>query len=260
MPADLDWPLRAAFQPKSAGPSTGPLERLSQSEREVRNREWPLSFVAQIDFAELHAVSALDGFPSTGRLLFFCDAFDWPWGEQEDQARAHVIFTQAPRERLERKPFPPAFDEPLAKELMPRGYGFKPRRLRPMAWLLPPRPAFIGQYDWPDWTVADDEACRQFWYAVYARWPETFGLDGQAEIHQMGGIALSIQEPVETACAQYAGEGPASADDWQLVLQIDSDIEAGMEWGDSGRLYVCARKQDLGAARFDRCWTILQCY
>src|SRR5438477_331689 len=79
-------------------------ERARQATTDVRNQEWPLSFVAQVDFADLQAVCALDGFPATGRLLFFCDPFDWPWGEAEDQARARVIFTQQPLERLERKP------------------------------------------------------------------------------------------------------------------------------------------------------------
>jgi Domain of unknown function (DUF1963) len=41
----------------------------------------------------------------------------------------------------------------------------------------------------------------------------------------------------------------ARASEWQLVLQIDSDIEVGMEWGDIGQLYLCARKEDLAARR-----------
>ena len=50
------------------------------------------------------------------------------------------------------------------------------------------------------------------------------------------------------------------ADRWQLVLQVDSDSDAGMQWGDAGRVYVCIiRKEDLAACRFERCWTILQC-
>jgi len=52
----------------------------------------------------------------------------------------------------------------------------------------------------------------------------------------------------------------ARAGEWQLVLQIDSDIETGMEWGDMGRLFLCARKEDLAARRFDRCWMVMQCY
>jgi uncharacterized protein YwqG len=52
----------------------------------------------------------------------------------------------------------------------------------------------------------------------------------------------------------------ARAAEWQLVLQIDSDIRVGMEWGDAGRLYLCTREHDLAASRFDRCWIVMQCY
>src|SRR5215510_4121741 len=31
-------------------------------------RPWPLTFVAQIDFAEIHSAGGLEGFPSSGRL------------------------------------------------------------------------------------------------------------------------------------------------------------------------------------------------
>ena len=61
-------------------------------------------------------------------------------------------------------------------------------------------------------------------------------------IHQVGGTAFSIQEPVEAECAKFAGDAAEATDNWQLVLQIDSDIEVGMEWGDVGRLYLCAQQ------------------
>jgi uncharacterized protein YwqG len=79
-------------------------------------------------------------------------------------------------------------------------------------------------------------------------------------IHQVGGTAFSIQEPMEAETANFAGDAPAMADNWQLILQISSDIDAGMEWGDMGRLYLSARKQDLIARRFDQCWMVMQCY
>ena len=307
MPPDVDWPTRPPLEGREiAGPVPGRVllgprhwlhrlfrtadwkrvseqwERARQAERDIRNRAWPLSFIAQVDFAELHAVHPLDGFPAAGRLLFFCDPFDWPWGERDDQAQMRVIFTELPAERLQRRRYPREFDEPAASQVMPRGYVFKPRTLRPTAWLLPPPLGFAGQprawapSEWPAWPAYD-----RFWGDLYARHPETFGPRGES-IHQVGGIAFSIQDPVEVECARLADgrsrpralwrELPdeftqeqraahlARAEDWHLVLQIDSDIEAGMEWGDVGRLYLCARKDDLAACRFDRCWMVMQCY
>jgi hypothetical protein len=149
---------------------------------------------------------------------------------------------------------------------MPRGFVFKSRILRPTAWLLPPpdgsrellalqaREPGAWAYQGPAFSAYD-----RFWSDLYARHPEQFGAQGDM-IHQVGGTALSIQQPVEAEVARFAGDAPERADDWQLILQIDSDIEAGMEWGDVGRLYLCARKHDLVARRFDRCWMIMQCY
>jgi Domain of unknown function (DUF1963) len=292
MPPNVEWPTRPPFKAKfdSAGPMPGRVllgsrhwlhwlfrtqrwrqavqgwERSRQAERNVRNRAWPLSFVAQIDFAELHAVHGLEGFPLAGQLLLFCDPFDCPWGEREDLTRMRAIFTEAPAKRLERRRAPQEFDAPEASRLMPRGYVFKPRALHPTAWLLPPprgsRELHRLEVENPDaWQGEGDVslAFRQFWDGLFAKHPDTFGPHGEM-IHQVGGTAFSIQEPVDLACVRYARNSAEVAENWQLVLQIDSDIEVGMEWGDVGRLYLCARKSDLAARRFDRCWMVRQCY
>ena len=292
MPCDIDWPMRPALESNDdwSGPLPGRVllgsrhwlhrlfrterwkqasqawERSRQAERSIRNRDWPLSFVAQIDFAELSAVRVLAGFPSAGRLLLFCDPFDWPWGERADQARARAVFTEQPIERLRRRRAPLEFVEPEAREVMPRGFVFKPRILQPTAWLLPPplRSRELNRLRaeqpsaWKHNGPAFSAYC-QFWDDLCARHPDVFGDQGQT-IHQVGGSAFSIQEPVEQETAKLAADAPAMAADWQLILQISSDIDAGMEWGDSGRLYLSARKQDLTARRFEQCWMIMQCY
>lgn len=51
----------------------------------------------------------------------------------------------------------------------------------------------------------------------------------------------------------------AGAGDWRLLLQIDSDDDAAMMWGDVGRLYFLIREDDLASSAFDRCWFELQC-
>jgi hypothetical protein len=311
MPPDVDWPTRPPVigELGHAGPFPGKImlgrwqwlhrligtrrwkdamggwQRSQQAERDIRNRIWPLSFIAQVDFAEVHAAQALDGFPSSGRLLFFCDPFDWPWGKREDQARMRIVFTESPAERLERRRPPQEFDEPEARLLMPRGYVFRPRGLRPAAWLLPPPSRSPQLLDLEAenaeaWTYEGhaSSAYGRFWRDLFARHPETFGPNGDM-IHQVGGTAFSIQEPVEAECVKFVEHAPkrkgrrrdpemyrpsteqlARAGEWQLVLQIDSDIEVGMEWGDVGRLYLCARAHDLAVGRFDRCWMVMQCY
>ena len=51
----------------------------------------------------------------------------------------------------------------------------------------------------------------------------------------------------------------AGATDWRLLLQVDSDEQTGMMWGDMGRLYFMIHKDDLQYRRFDKVWQILQC-
>lgn len=47
---------------------------------------------------------------------------------------------------------------------------------------------------------------------------------------------------------------------WQLLLQLDSDDQAGMMWGDCGRLYFWLRRTDLIRRAFNRTHLVLQCY
>jgi uncharacterized protein YwqG len=51
----------------------------------------------------------------------------------------------------------------------------------------------------------------------------------------------------------------AGAVQWRLLLQVDSDQDAGMLWGDVGRIYYWIRAQDLAARRLGQAWLILQC-
>ena len=50
-----------------------------------------------------------------------------------------------------------------------------------------------------------------------------------------------------------------TATDWQLLLQIDSDDNAGMMWGDVGRIYYLTTLEHMKNKEFDAAWMILQC-
>jgi hypothetical protein len=315
LPPEVPWPWRPALPSGGWKELPQNLQELLHLEMAHEARSWPLSFIAQIDFAEIHSAGGLEGFPSSGRLLFFCDPGSYPWGATtKDQACASVMFIQEPTDRLGRRDFPAELNHPRGFE--PRHYMFRPRRLTPRLWLLPPPDGSrellaLGEVlTGPDWRrrwAAEWEAYERFWRDLAARHPGAFGAHWPSTggvIHQVGGIAFSIGNPVETDCVKFAEddysnhpmekawyklvrtrEGPPDewpdfeeqwqartafearerathferADAWQLVLQIDSDPAAGMQWGDAGRLYVCIRKRDLAERRFDRCWTRLQC-
>ena len=80
---------------------------LFRSFKDHLGRSWPLSFVAQIDFAEIISAGGLEGFPSSGRLLFFCDPIE-TWG----MTGASVMFIIEPTHRLGRRDFPVEFSDP----------------------------------------------------------------------------------------------------------------------------------------------------
>ncbi|MBT30166.1 MAG: hypothetical protein CMO01_10950 [Thalassobius sp.] len=51
-----------------------------------------------------------------------------------------------------------------------------------------------------------------------------------------------------------------NAENWSLLLQIDSNDALNMMWGDSGRIYYWIKNDDLLNRNFDNCWFCLQCY
>lgn len=82
--------------------------------------------------------------------------------------------------------------------------------------------------------------------------------------HQVGGHAFPMQSRVEADLAvmslrasgvtgiDYTSPGIRErAKEWQLLAQIDTDDDAGMDWGGQ-RLYFLIREEDLNARRFDR--------
>lgn len=56
-----------------------------------------------------------------------------------------------------------------------------------------------------------------------------------------------------------AAELRNGAADWRLLLQIDSQDEAEMMWGDVGRIYFWIKDTDLANRDWELSWLILQC-
>jgi uncharacterized protein YwqG len=51
----------------------------------------------------------------------------------------------------------------------------------------------------------------------------------------------------------------AAGEPCPLLLQLDTDDDAGMMWCDVGSLYFWIREQDARAGDFSKIWMILQC-
>jgi uncharacterized protein YwqG len=218
----------------------------------------PLAFIAQLDLAQFAAGSPLGDLPLAGWLLFFYDARQQTWGfDPNDRGSAAVVYL--PPDTVARpRPLP----DPLNEE-----GRFGQCAVRDLRTVLT-----LPGYDSPLVEALAFSKAEQSSYVDNVL--QSLNAEGQV-YHQLGGHAEPIQSDMQLEC-QLASHGiycgnpagyqdprraalePGSVD-WRLLLQIDSDDNAQMMWGDVGRLYYWTRKQDLAARRFRDSWLILQC-
>ena len=216
---------------------------------------WPkwktghLTFVAQVNLAELPANELL---PRVGMLSFFYDREQSAWG-----------FDPKHKEGFRLWHFPEVSQLVRTTEPEPSGFSCAQFSFEPFLSLPDPsaksaRDLFLER--------KDREQYRNF---LGKR-------AGPAAQHQILGWPHVIQDEMELECqlvtnGLYLGdlsgykdprrkELEPGADDWTLLIQIDSDDKAKMMWGDGGMLYVWIRRQDLAARKFEKAWTILQCF
>jgi hypothetical protein len=72
-------------------------------------------------------------------------------------------------------------------------------------------------------------------------------------VHRSGGHpdALQGDMPVRIESALRGADVTEPVGQWQLLLQVDSEPQAGMQWGGDGRLFFWIRAADLAAGNFD---------
>lgn len=254
LPEHLVWPAAAIWH-TDLFPAWGQ-SHFGGRPKLPANFEWPtfhgrpLDFLLQVDLAELAGIRTGLDLPATGRLLFFYDTKEQPWGlapAHAGSARVVHIPEGAASERDQRAP--------------ESSVCFKPYHLRQITTL--PNP----------WSVWVDE--------MHLTADQRFALDEEQRPHyhagaQIGGHPDIIQDASmdlesELASSGYdRGDGPFSpysetentrlAKQWRLLLQVPSDESLGMSWGDDGTIYFWIREADLAKRDFSRVWVILQCF
>lgn len=209
----------------------------------------PLAFVAQLDLAELRQTGGPEWLPQKGALYAFYD--------EEGAGRAdHTRILFSPD--AERAPLAP----PAA---LPKRLRFAERRVGFRRTLSIPSPQWLGvdvrEIDFGD---ADLDVLNE---AV----SDSLGDRPQ---HRVGGYPAEIQEarmPLECEHLSRGLRPPAygedvapdvqrAAEEWRLLLQVDSDRALGMNWGDAGRLYVFVREADARVADFSHTVALWQTY
>ncbi|HZI81699.1 MAG TPA: YwqG family protein [Vicinamibacterales bacterium] len=211
----------------------------------------PLTFLACLDLASLHATLPVPWLPATGRLLFFYDAEKQPWGfDPKDRGSWAVM----------RAGDGPDVASPAAVTALARHAVTFTKIDSYPSWERPEVTA-LGLTD------AEAEILIDASDAVF----------GKAPHHQVGGFPDPVQgDEMELECqlvshGLYCGDSSGylsrqaatlrdGAADWRLLLQVDSDDDLGVMWGDGGILYFWIREEDARAGRFDQAWVVLQCH
>lgn len=212
----------------------------------------PLAFVAQFNLAEVAPLAEESGLPREGALYVFYDWNEQPWGfEPEDCEGWRIVFLLPEDLHTLDELEPPTQDPescPFFKEVFLRFYR---RRTLPGP-------------DSPELEALDlDHDDLDAYYDIIGELEEE-----HRPLHQFFGYPNQDQstdmpaQAAELASQAFPDPPPPSrpdGDEWLMLLQIDSDEEAGFMWGDLGRLHFWIRRDDLRLRRFERTWMFLLC-
>ena len=224
-----------------------------------RWKDTPLAFIAQLKMVDVTKHDLTGALPQSGLLSFFYDARQETWGfDPDDRGSWQVLFFEDDQPVL-RRTQPP--------DDLPEESRFKPCKL-----------AFSTELTVPPWESLYVEGLTLTEQETDSYLDLIQRIGGEDDlIHRLLGHPDPIQGDMQLECqltfhGLYTGnatgyEDPRRAElekgaiDWQLLLQIDSDEEnAGMIWGDVGRLYFWIRRDDLKKRAFENVWMVLQCY
>ncbi len=223
---------------------------------------WPewnsryLSFIAQINLEEVAQYDLEKLLPSTGVIYFFYDSNQETWGfDPKDEGSWKVIYYSGNVSGLKRAEFPK--DMPLEGRFQACKVEMKSERSFP-AW----ESVYIDELK-----LTEEEQDAYFDFCEEQ--------NEDSIINKILGHPDQIQGDMQLECqlvsnGLYCGDASGYNDpkrkelekgmkDWRLLLQIDSDENAGMMWGDVGRLYFWIKADDLAEKRFDKAWMNLQC-
>ena len=213
----------------------------------------PLTFVAQLDLAEVTTAFTTSWLPPHGQLYFFFadDAEESPGGyDSSDRGSWRVIYTDVEHSELTAAHAPPTLDTSRFPRI--------PVAFRPIS-SLPSEERLMGNWNVSD---AESEALSNAELAPFRKQPrhQLFGLPIPEQDDQM---ELDVQRAasgmqIDSKRALHDSGIVAAAARWRLLLQVDSDDAAGMLWGDAGLLYFWIREEDATRRNFNDVWMIMQ--
>ncbi len=219
--------------------------------------EWkglPQSFIAQIRLDEARPYDVNHLLPPRGMLWFFYDAQQETFGDDPaDRGGWRIFFKDGDPGQLQRTAAP-------AK--LPATSRFHPCSVRFASEITLTQQPLL-EIPGLEWTEAEQKQ----YDGLLSTFPDA--ADHAAIHHRLLGYPDTLQDDMRLQC-QLLSHGVTdesdpraaalskSAMDWLLLLQIDSDEHAGMNWGNSGMLYYWIERTNLQQQRFDDTWLVLQ--
>ncbi len=217
-----------------------------------RVEDRPLCFLACIDLAEVP--NTLGWLPQSGTLLFFYDMLKQPWGfDPKDRGAWRVLYQSGSNSSEKHETQPAGVECDL-----PRCWIRYESASVPPVW-TPERYGEISD--------EDHDSLELYLDSMHGKDPK----------HQIGGFPNAVQNDYMELECQLASNGlycgnqsgyedprasalEAGAADWKLLLQIDTDDDLEVMWGDDGRLYFWVREDEAKQCDFSNAWVVLQCY
>lgn len=223
---------------------------------------WPelrgvrLGFLARLSLSEIHQVCPLPWLPSSGALVVFYDMVNQPWGfDPKDRGSSTVLLVPDLQQSVELiDSGPDGTNSPFPR----RNIAFRKIQVFPGS----ERPE-VRELELSD---AEFDAMTELEVVVFHSKPK----------HQISGFPSPVQgDEMELECqlvtnGLYCGDSSGyknpraetlkhGATQWKLLLQLDSDDDLGVMWGDAGTVYFWVEEQAARNGDFSNVWQILQC-
>jgi uncharacterized protein YwqG len=216
----------------------------------------PLSFLAQINVTALPKFDGLEKLPPNTLLSFFYDARDLIFGwDSNDKSSWRVLAS------------PISSDVPLKRRRRPKGLAdegvFAPCVLfttveedlpDPYSRIIEMLKLTEGEQD-AYFHIFEDHIDPRPHHKLLGH-AEQWQTDMQLDC-QLVSNGLSVGTP-DWRASPRRDALEAGASNWRLLLQVDTDENAGMQWGDLGSLYYWINGSSLESRSFEDAWLFLQ--
>jgi uncharacterized protein YwqG len=198
--------------------------------------------------------------PTSGLLTFFYDLENQPWGYDPQELDGHRVML------LDDNGLVSTSLPARENHLHPRALHLGPGRTLPhfgsRDYDRLEAESRLRDEDWDKYFDLLEEYEKQFYPPESGRHRllgHSANVQGDMQLEAqlvMNGLYCGDETGYNDPRAELLEPG---ADDWLLLLQLDSDDRSDLMWGDMGMLYFWIRQEDLKAHRFDRVWMSLQC-